>query len=67
MKVAPETADEHRQQVEVLAKNASQRQLAQVRNSGAYRNAQRAVQEFVAKIDQHNVRRVCSKSGTHAK
>jgi hypothetical protein len=60
-KVAPADVDRFQQQVEMLSKNVSAQRLAEVRQSDAYRNAHKAVDDFTAKVDPHNARLVCAK------
>jgi hypothetical protein len=59
-KAAPAEAEKFREQVEMLSKNVSAQTLAEVRQSEAYRDAHKAVDEFTAKVDPHNAQRVCS-------
>ena len=51
-----------REKVKRLASDASEEGLAAIRRSDEYRKAYDAVGEFVAKIDEHNAKRVCSES-----
>ena len=41
---------------------ASAQQLAEVRNSDEYRKAYDSVVDFVARIDEHNVKRFCAET-----
>lgn len=59
-KVAPADAEKFRQQVDTLSKDVSAQKLAEVRQSDAYRNAHKAVDDFAAKVDPHNAKLVCS-------
>ena len=56
----PAAAARLRQKIERLVQGASAQQLAEVRNSDEYRKAYDSVVDFVAKIDEHNVKRFCA-------
>ena len=60
-KVAPDSVEKYRTHVKALSKDASREKLAEVRRSREYSKAHQSVDDFVAKVDQHNARRVCSK------
>jgi hypothetical protein len=65
-KAAPEQAADPQAEVKELTQGASEQLLARLRRSEEYLKAQQAVQDFVAKVDPHNARRVCSRSvGAH--
>lgn len=59
-KVAPASRQEHWTQVKALSKDASKEQLSAARRSEEYLKAHQAVDDFVAKVDQHNTKLVCS-------
>src|SRR5258706_4443719 len=63
----PAAAVRLREQVKQLAQGASEQQLAEVRNSNEYREAYDSVVEFVAKVDEHNAKRVCSETPVERK
>jgi hypothetical protein len=56
----PPAAVRLRQKIEQLVQGASAQQLAEVRNSDEYRKAYESVVDFVAKIEEHNVKRFCA-------
>jgi len=58
----PAAAARLRQKIEQLVQVASAQQLAEVRNSDEYRKAYDSVVDFVAKIDEHNVKRFCAQT-----
>ena len=58
----PAAAARLRQKIERLVQGASAQQLAEVRNSDEYRKAYDSVVDFVAKIDEHNVKRFCAET-----
>ncbi len=58
----PAAAVKLREQVKQLAQGASDRQLAEVRNSNEYRESYDSVVDFVAKVDEHNAKRICSET-----
>jgi hypothetical protein len=59
-KVAPASRQKYWTQVKALSKDASKEQLAAARRSEEYLKAHQAVDDFVAKVDQHNAKLVCS-------
>jgi hypothetical protein len=59
-KVAPAEVEKFRQQVDQLSKDVSAQKLAEVRQSDAYRNAHKAVDDFAAKADSQSARLVCA-------
>ena len=66
-KVAPESAKTYWTQVKSLSKDTSKEKLAAVRRSDEYRRAHQSVDDFVAKVDKHNARLVCSKAPVTSK
>jgi len=58
----PASAVKLREQVKQLAQGASEQQLTEVRNSNEYREAYDSVVDVVAKVDEHNAKRVCSET-----
>jgi hypothetical protein len=58
----PAAAARLRQKIEQLVQGASAQQLAEVRNSDEYRKAYDSVVDFVARIDEHNVKRFCAET-----
>jgi hypothetical protein len=58
----PTAAERPRQKIRGLVQEASAQQLAEVRNSDEYRKAYVSVVEFAAKIDEHNVKKVCNET-----
>jgi hypothetical protein len=61
-KVDPSAAPQYRDKVKLVAKGASDEVLAKVRKSDEYQKAHQSVDDFVGKVDEHNVGKVC----THA-
>jgi hypothetical protein len=66
-KAAPASRQKYWTQVKEVSKNASKEQLAAARRSEEYRKAHQAVDDFVAKVDQHNVKLVCSQDAPSGK
>jgi len=58
----PAAAARLRRKIEQLVQGASAQQLAEVRNSDEYRKAYDSVVDFVAKIDEHNVKTFCAEA-----
>ena len=56
-----------REQAKQLAQGASERQLAEVRNSNEYREGYDSVVDFVAKIDERNAKQICSEKSVATK
>src|SRR5258707_6525808 len=50
-----------------LAQGASEQQLAEVRHSDEYRQAYDSAGDFVAKVDEHNAKRICSETPVEPK
>jgi hypothetical protein len=61
-KVDPSSAAVYRERIRMVAENASEEQLAKLRQSDEYQRAHASVDEFVAKVDEHNSRKVCAES-----
>jgi hypothetical protein len=59
-KVDPTTAAEYQERVKQLVQGASDEALAKVRSSEEYQRARASLEDFVSKVDEHNVKRVCS-------
>jgi hypothetical protein len=59
-KIAPAEVEKFRQQVDLLSKDVSAQKLAEVRQSDAYRNAHKSVDDFAAKVDSQNARLICA-------
>ena len=60
--VDPSGAEKLREKIKRLAAHASEQTLARIRRSDEYRKAYVSMDEFVAKIDEHNAKRACSGS-----
>jgi len=58
----PTAAARLRQRIKELVQGASEKQLAEVRNSDEYRKAYDSVVDFAAKVDEHNVKRFCAET-----
>ena len=56
----PTTAPEHRERVTAAVNGASEEALAKVRATPEYLKAQAAIVEFLAMVDEHNAKRVCT-------
>ena len=61
-KADAQAAEKYRAQVKRMVEWASQEAVANARASGEYRKAQAAVQDFVDKVDPHNVKKLCSET-----
>ncbi len=61
-KVDPSGASKYQARVQLVTQGASDETLARVRQAGEYQQARDSVDEFVAKIDEHNAMKVCSES-----
>lgn len=61
-KADPADADKYQARDKLLIGKASQEDLDELRNSDEYRQAYDSVADFVAKVDEHNAKRVCSES-----
>ena len=60
--VDPSGAAKLREKIKLLAPHVSEQALARIRKSDEYRKAYVSMDEFVAKIDEHNAKRACSGS-----
>jgi len=59
-KVDPAAAERYQEHVKLVAQGASEETLAKVRKSNEYQQAHGEVDEFLAKVDPHNAKKVCS-------
>ena len=60
-KAAPSTAAQYRDKLRQVTKGASEQTLADLRNTEAYRNSRETMDAFLAKVDEHNAEKVCSR------
>jgi hypothetical protein len=60
--IEPALALKLREKVRQLVERATEQQIAEARNSDEYRKAYDSVSEFVAKVDGHDAKRICSES-----
>jgi hypothetical protein len=61
-KTVPSVAAQQRQRIERLTHDASRQSLTELRKSPEYRQAYDAETDFIAKVTEHNARRLCSES-----
>lgn len=61
-KTVPSVAAQQRQRSEQLTHGASRESLSELRKSHEYRQAYDAETDFIAKVTEHNARRLCSES-----
>jgi DNA-binding transcriptional regulator YdaS (Cro superfamily) len=61
-KTVPSGAAQQRQRIERLTHGASRQSLTELRKSPEYRQAYEAETDFIAKVTDHNARRLCSAS-----
>ena len=61
-RVDPAAEPKLKEKVARMVQGASIETLAGIRGSGQYRKAHGSVDDFVAKIDEHNFKRFCSES-----
>jgi hypothetical protein len=61
-KVDPKATAHYQERIRLLANGASEEQLARLRQSDEYQKAHASVDDFVAKVDEHNARKVCAES-----
>lgn len=61
VKFAPAAAGGYREQLGLLTKGTSDETLVKLRNGPEYRQAQREVDEFLAKVDARNAEKVCTR------
>jgi hypothetical protein len=60
--IEPALALKLREKVKQLVERATEQQIAEARNSDEYRKAYDSVSELVARVDQHDAKRICSAS-----
>lgn len=58
-KVDPPSAARYQERIKAVAQGASDDILSKVRLSDEYQKAHAAVDDFVAKVDEHNSKKVC--------
>jgi hypothetical protein len=61
-KADPSTVSKYQDSIQLITKGASDDTLAKVRKSDAYLQAHASVDEFLAKVDEHNAPKVCARS-----
>jgi hypothetical protein len=61
-KIDAPAAAEYGQRAKALAQGASEETLAKMRAGDEYQKAHQSAEDFVAKVDAHNAKRVCSES-----
>jgi len=61
-KAYPSSAEKLQFEVQRLTRGASPEALAKVRSSDEYHKAHDSERDFVAMVDPHNAKRICSKS-----
>ena len=61
-KVDPASASEYQERVKLIAQGASEKALDEVRKSAEYQQAHASVDDFLAKVDEHNAKKVCSEA-----
>jgi hypothetical protein len=61
-KADPADAEKYAQLVKQIVKGQSDKIIAAVRESDAYRQAYDSMSDFVSKVDEHNAKVTCSKS-----
>jgi Asp-tRNA(Asn)/Glu-tRNA(Gln) amidotransferase B subunit len=61
-KTVPSVVAQQRQRTERLTHGASRQSLTELRKSPEYRQAFDAETDFIAKVTEHNARRLCSES-----
>jgi DNA-binding transcriptional regulator YdaS (Cro superfamily) len=66
-KTVPAVVAQQRQRIERLTHGASQASLTELRKSPEYRQAYDAETDFIAKVTEHNARRLCSESPARTK
>jgi hypothetical protein len=59
-KVDRDTAAGYREKIKHLVQSASEETLAKVRSSSEYLQARASIEDFVAKVDEHNAKRMCT-------
>ena len=66
-KAMPTEAGKYEDQIKELLRGQTKNEIASLRGSGEYRKAYDSVVRFVARVDEHNVKVVCSESVAHSK
>ena len=61
-KADPGSVAKRQAQLKHLVQGASKETLARVRGSGAYKKAHDMTADFAGKVDEHNVKRLCSET-----
>jgi hypothetical protein len=61
-KVDPSGASKYQERVKLVAQGASEKALDEVRKSGEYQQARASMDDFLAKVDEHNAKKVCSEA-----
>jgi hypothetical protein len=61
-KVDPAALAQYQAMVKAVAPDASDQALAKLRQSEDYVKAHASVDDFVAKVDEHNAKKVCTES-----
>jgi hypothetical protein len=61
-KAEPSSVAKYQHSIQTITRGASDETLAKVRKSDAYLQAHASVDEFLAKVDEHNAPKVCSRS-----
>ena len=61
-KTVPAVAAKQRERIERLTHGASRASLTELRKSREYRQAYDGETDFIAKVTEHNARRLCSES-----
>ena len=61
-KVDPSGASKYQERVKLVAQGASEKALDEVRKTDEYQQARASVDDFLAKVDEHNAKKVCSEA-----
>lgn len=59
-KVDPPAASKYQDQIKLMAQGANDDELAKVRKSDEYLQQHASMDEFLAKVDEHNAKKVCA-------
>jgi hypothetical protein len=59
-RVDPAAAAGYKEKIKQLVRSANEETLAKVRSSSEYLQARASIEEFVAKVDEHNAKRMCT-------
>jgi hypothetical protein len=62
--ISPESVKKLQQKIDELVKGASAETVAKTRNSDEYRKAREMMDSFVAQVDEHNAKNMCSNSAS---